>query len=88
MVELTPDSDTIVTPEQFALDLAKAGTSNYLNLNEIWAGQMTDLLGDGVPEPETEVLSGADNDTAQQLEAETEEPSISPYSIVPHPKLP
>lgn len=82
---LTPDSNTIKTPEEFALDLARSGTDNYLNLNQTWAGEMPQLLGDGVPGPEGEELTGTDNQIEQEIEA-GEENYQSPCSITPRPE--
>ena len=83
-IELKPDSNTIKTPEDFALDLTKSGTDNNLNLDQTWAGEMTNLLGDGVLGPEAPNLSGSDNEIAQQEEAD-EDAYNSRASMVPRP---
>jgi len=82
-IKLTHDSNTIQTPEDFALDLAKSGTDNNLNLNQQWAGEMTQLLGDGVPGPLGNELTGTDDQIEQEIEAE--EDSYSGPSMGPHP---
>ncbi|RUR05289.1 hypothetical protein [Legionella sp. km772] len=82
-VKLTHDSNTIRTPEEFALDLAKSGTDNYLNMNEPLAGAMTQLLGDGVPGPMGNELTGTDDQIEQEIEAE--ENNYNGPSMTPHP---
>lgn len=85
MVNFQPDPDTYESPEDLMYDLAKEGTSNDINLFQQFAGANTNLLGDGVPGPDTVDLGGTDDDIEHQIEAE-KEVNQSPYSMVPIPK--
>jgi hypothetical protein len=86
MVDFKPDSDSFESPEDLMLDLAKDGTSNDINRYQQFAGDNTNLLGDGVPGPETVHLGGTDDEIAHDIEAE-QDVNQGPYSMVPSPKL-
>lgn len=81
MVDLGKEPDTIVSPSDVLADEMKLeGTSNDLNQNQFIGGDMTNLLGDGVPGYETTGVDGTDDDIAEQQEA-----SIIP--MTPSPKF-